>query len=125
MGKIFKDLDPDTMVRSPGITYQELLDTDSHDVPDVLRIQSPKDLGHSEFSVDRYISKDWHDKEVERMWKKIWQFVCREEDITEPGDHYRYDIAGISFHDDLNITGSITASGDISASGYISASYYD
>tara|TARA_B100001105_G_scaffold25339_1_gene17792 strand:- start:1221 stop:2576 length:1356 start_codon:yes stop_codon:yes gene_type:complete len=97
MAEIFKDLDPDTMVRSPGITYQELLNTDSHAVPDVLRLQSPKDLGYSEFSVDRYISKDWHDKEVERMWKKIWQFVCREEDIPEPGDHYRYDIAGISF----------------------------
>ena len=38
MAEIFKDLDPDTMVRSPGITYQELLNTDSHAVPDLQKI---------------------------------------------------------------------------------------
>ena len=31
------------------------------------------------------------------LWKKVWQFACREEDIPDPGDHYRYDIAGMSF----------------------------
>ena len=40
-----EDLDPDTMPRSPGVTYQQLLDQDSHEVPEVLRLQSPKDLG--------------------------------------------------------------------------------
>jgi hypothetical protein len=28
--------------RSPGITYQQLLDTDTHDVPAVLRIEHPR-----------------------------------------------------------------------------------
>jgi hypothetical protein len=28
--------------RSPGITYQELLDADTHPVPDVLRLEAPK-----------------------------------------------------------------------------------
>ena len=37
MAEAFKDLDPQTMPRSPGITYQQLLDQDSHDVPEVLR----------------------------------------------------------------------------------------
>ena len=41
MAEAIKDLDPDNMVRSPGITYQELLDTDTHEVPSVLREQSP------------------------------------------------------------------------------------
>ena len=45
MAEMFKDLDPETMTRSPGITYQELLDQDSHEVPEVLRLQSPKDVG--------------------------------------------------------------------------------
>jgi nitrite reductase/ring-hydroxylating ferredoxin subunit len=94
---MYKDLDPVTMPRSPGVTYQELLDADSHEVPEVLRLESPKDMGKHDFSVERYTSKDWHDKEVERLWKKVWQFVCREEDIPEPGDHIRYDIAGMSF----------------------------
>jgi len=97
MAEAFKDLDPDTMVRSPGITYQELLDQDTHKVPAVLRLQSPKDFGDADISVKRYISREWFDLEVERLWRRVWQFACREEDIPEPGDHYRYDIAGLSF----------------------------
>ena len=97
MAEAYKDLDPDTMMRSPGITYQQLLDQDTHQVPDVLRLQSPKDLGDADIPVERYISKDWFDLEVERLWRRVWQFACREEDIPEPGDHYRYDIVGLSF----------------------------
>ena len=97
MAEAYKDLDPETMPRSPGLTYQDLLDLDTHPVPDVLRTQSPKDMGLNEFSVKRYTTKDYHDKEVEHLWKKVWQMVCREEDIPEVGDHHRYDIAGMSF----------------------------
>jgi nitrite reductase/ring-hydroxylating ferredoxin subunit len=97
MSEAYKPLDPETMPRSPGITYQQLLDQDSRPVPDVLRLQSPKDMGLQRYSVKRYTSAAWHELEVERLWKKVWQFTCREEDIPEPGDHYRYDIAGMSF----------------------------
>ena len=97
MSEAYKPLDPETMPRSPGITYQELLDQDSRPVPDVLRLQSPKDMGLQRYSVKRYTSAAWHELEVERLWKKVWQFTCREEDIPGPGDHYRYDIAGMSF----------------------------
>lgn len=97
MSQAFKPLDPETMPRSPGITYQQLLDEDSRVVPDVLRLQSPKDMGLQRYSVKRYTSAAWHELEVERLWKKVWQFTCREEDSPEPGDHYRYDIAGMSF----------------------------
>ena len=97
MSEAYKPLDPETMPRSPGITYQQLLDQDSRSVPDVLRLQSPKDMGLQRYSVKRYTSAAWHELEVERLWKKVWQFTCREEDIPEPGDHYRYDIAGMSF----------------------------
>ena len=97
MSEAYKPLDPETMPRSPGITYQQLLDEDSRPVPDVLRLQSPKDMGLQRYSVKRYTSAAWHEREVEKLWKKVWQFACREEDIPEPGDHYRYDIAGMSF----------------------------
>ena len=97
MSEAYKPLDPETMPRSPGITYQQLLDQDSRPVPDVLRLQSPKGMGLQRYSVKRYTSAAWHELEVERLWKKVWQFTCREEDIPEPGDHYRYDIAGMSF----------------------------
>jgi nitrite reductase/ring-hydroxylating ferredoxin subunit len=97
------------MTRSPGLTYQQLLDEDTFDVPEVLRLQSPKDLGDADVSVERYTSKAWHDLEVERLWRRVWQFACREEDIPEPGDHYRYDIAGLSFLVVRTETGAIKA----------------
>ncbi len=97
MAEAYKDLDPETMPRSPGLTYQDLLDLDSHEVPEVLRLQSPKDMGTNEFPVTRYTTKEYHDKEVEHLWMKVWQMACREEEIPHPGDHVRYDIAGRSF----------------------------
>ena len=45
MADVIADLDPENMPRSPGLTYQDLLDQDSRPVPDILRLQSPKDLG--------------------------------------------------------------------------------
>ncbi|MDE0062019.1 MAG: aromatic ring-hydroxylating dioxygenase subunit alpha [Gammaproteobacteria bacterium] len=91
------NLDPDTMTRSPGLTYQDLLDQDTREVPEVLRVQSPRFLGDADVPAARYTSAAWHDLEVERLWKRVWQMACREEDIPEPGDHIRYDIVGMSF----------------------------
>ncbi|MGK0227222.1 MAG: hypothetical protein ACI8XD_002047, partial [Thermoproteota archaeon] len=44
--------------RSPGISYQELLDTDTHPVPDVLRIDTPRFEGSHDFSKDRYTTRE-------------------------------------------------------------------
>jgi phenylpropionate dioxygenase-like ring-hydroxylating dioxygenase large terminal subunit len=85
------------VARSPGVTYQQLLDTDTHAVPVVLRQESPKYLGSEDLPIDRYISRDWHDKEVDRLWRRVWQFACREEDIPNPGDYYVYEITRWSF----------------------------
>jgi phenylpropionate dioxygenase-like ring-hydroxylating dioxygenase large terminal subunit len=83
--------------RSPGITYQELLDTDSRPVPAVLRLESPRITEAWEIPVERYTSRAWHELEVERLWRRVWQFACREEEIPEVGDHYVYDIASLSY----------------------------
>lgn len=83
--------------RSDGITYQHLLDTDPYPVPDVLRLESPKYLGSDDFPATRYTSREWHEREVERLWKRVWQFACREEQIPHVGSHVVYDIAGMSF----------------------------
>src|SRR5829696_2926474 len=83
--------------RSPGITYQELLDEDTHPVPDVLRQQSPRFFGLEDVPRERYTSREWHRLEVERLWRRVWQFVCREEHLPSPGDHIVYEIAELSF----------------------------
>ncbi len=97
------------LARSPGISYQQLLDTDSKKVPDVLRIEAPKYFGSSDVSKDRYISRAFHDLEVERLWKRVWQFACREEHIANPGDYVVYEIAGLSFIVIRTTDGSIKA----------------
>ena len=83
--------------RSPGISYQQLLDTDTHPVPDVLRLESPQYLGSADVDIARYISRAWHEREVERLWRRVWQFACRESDIPEVGDHVLYEIANDSY----------------------------
>lgn len=83
--------------RSPGISYQQLLDTDTHDVPVVLRLESPKYLGSADVSIDRYISREWHELEKSKLWSRVWQYVCREEEIPVVGDHQVYNIAGASY----------------------------
>ena len=85
------------LARSPGISYQELLDSDTHPVPAVLRMTSPQFLGSEDIPIERYTSRAWHEREVQRLWKRVWQFACREEDIPEPGDYHVYDIATMSF----------------------------
>jgi nitrite reductase/ring-hydroxylating ferredoxin subunit len=84
--------------RSPGVTYQELLDSDSRpeNVPVVLRWESNEFLGTADIPRNRYVSRAFHELEKERLWKKVWQVACREEDIPEIGDSLVYDICDLS-----------------------------
>jgi phenylpropionate dioxygenase-like ring-hydroxylating dioxygenase large terminal subunit len=79
--------------RSSGISYQDLLDTDTRPVPEVLRLQSARDIPVVRVPIERYVSQAFHDLEVDKVWMKAWQFACREEELPEPGDHVVYEIA--------------------------------
>ena len=83
--------------RSPGLSYQQLLDQDTHEVPVVLRLESPRFLGNEDIPTSRYTSREWHEIEVEKLWSRVWQYVCREEEIPEVGDYHVYDIARFSY----------------------------
>ena len=83
--------------RSAGVNYQELLDADSHPVRDILRVESPMAPGPTRVPVERYFSKEFHDLEVEKVWKRVWQMACHEDDIPDVGDYHVYDIAELSF----------------------------
>ncbi len=82
--------------RSPGVSYQELLDTDTKPVPEVLRLESAPFLGTDDIPVERYISREFHELEKVHLWSKVWQVACREEDIPAVGDTEVYDICDIS-----------------------------
>ena len=78
---------------SPATSVQEFLDHDARPVPPVLRYSINEDLGSEPLDVERFISRDFHDREVEKVWRKVWQFVCRVDEIPDAGDHIMYDIA--------------------------------
>ena len=83
--------------RCPGPSAQDIIAADGQDVPAVLREQSYRFLGDADIPTERYTSRAFHDLEVARMWSKVWQFACREEEIAEPGDYMEYGIADFSF----------------------------
>jgi phenylpropionate dioxygenase-like ring-hydroxylating dioxygenase large terminal subunit len=82
--------------RSQMQTVQELLQTDSRAVPPVLLEQSMLNLGTADVPREVFFDKYYHDLEVEQLWKKVWQWACREEEIPEVGDYVVYDIADLS-----------------------------
>jgi phenylpropionate dioxygenase-like ring-hydroxylating dioxygenase large terminal subunit len=83
--------------RSRGISYQALLDSDTREVPKVLRLEAPIAPGPQRVSAARYTSRAFHELEREKLWKRAWQMACREEELPEVGDHVVYDVAGLSF----------------------------
>jgi len=76
--------------------YLDLLDNDSREVPKVYRWTNPLQGVALTVPVERYTSQAFHDLEVERVWKHVWQMACRVEDILEPGEYVKYDIAEVS-----------------------------
>ncbi len=99
MSEILKDknnLEPGA-ARTPDTSYTDYLDQDSKDVPKFLYEESAPYLGSEDIPIDRYISKEFFDKEAESMWTRVWQFACRVEDIPEVGDSLVYDILDYSF----------------------------
>ncbi len=82
----------------PGPSVQEVLAKDVNAAPAIMREESPAE-GQSlaDVSIDRYFSKAWHDREVEKIWRKTWQLACRLEEIPNIGDHVIYEIV----HDSL------------------------
>jgi nitrite reductase/ring-hydroxylating ferredoxin subunit len=41
---------------------------------------------------ERYISREFLDLEMRRLWSRVWQVACREEELTDPGAFVEYTI---------------------------------
>jgi phenylpropionate dioxygenase-like ring-hydroxylating dioxygenase large terminal subunit len=79
-----------------GPTYQEAIANDRIAPPEDLRQAFPLILDNP-VGRERYVSHAFHRREVEGLWRHVWQFACREEEIPEPGDTVVYEVAGASF----------------------------
>ncbi len=98
-----------------GKDVQEILDADRVPPPEILKLQSPKDMGREDISLDRYYSREWHEKEIQNVWQKTWQMACRVEDIPNVGDIEVYEIV----HDSVLVVRSGPEESDIK--GYINS----
>ncbi|RLU03760.1 MAG: aromatic ring-hydroxylating dioxygenase subunit alpha [Ketobacter sp.] len=76
---------------------QEIIARDKVEAPGWVRSENYKFLGDEDISIDRYIDPAYAKKELQTLWKKTWQFACREEHIPEVGDYYVYDLEHYSF----------------------------
>ncbi len=82
--------------RGAGPSLHELLLRDQIRPPDVLLEESPVFLGDEDISFERYTSKSFVELEMDRMWSRVWQWACREEQVPEVGDYLVYDLADMS-----------------------------
>ncbi len=78
--------------RCDAISVQELLDAETVTVPAYLREQHNPVLGEEPLDIGRYTSRTFFEQEKLKVWPRVWQFVCREEELANPGDHVLYDI---------------------------------
>jgi len=90
---------PEGMRSASHIPLEFFVDNDRKPdkVPPVFKKSSPVPGGPEKVPVARYHDKRFHDLEVEHIWKKDWQLVCREDDIPEAGDYHLYEIAHLQF----------------------------
>jgi len=82
--------------RHPAQSFQDLLDLEVVPVPDALRESTETYLGSADIPVDRYISRAFFEREVEKVWRRTWQVACRESRLRNPGDYFVYDIVNDS-----------------------------
>ncbi|MEQ8485513.1 MAG: aromatic ring-hydroxylating dioxygenase subunit alpha [Pseudomonadales bacterium] len=83
---------PPGAARSPGPSPKDILDADGDSPPQALRRQSYEFQGDAPLPFERYTSQAFFEREHERLWSRVWQWACREEHVSKPGDYYVYDI---------------------------------
>ena len=69
--------------RDPAESFQDLLDLERVDVPDALRDSTETYLGSEDLPIERYISPEYFQKEVDKVWRKIGTY---REAMTDSGE---------------------------------------
>ncbi len=76
---------------------QDLLKADTREVPAGLLATGTYPSADKTIALNRYCSPEFAQLEKEKLWKKVWQFACREEDIPNVGDRIPYTVGDLSF----------------------------
>ncbi|MBV9841537.1 MAG: aromatic ring-hydroxylating dioxygenase subunit alpha [Sphingomonadaceae bacterium] len=75
----------------PTVSYREVLERDARGYPELMREQT-LDMGLEPIPASRYTSPEFFKREVEKVWFKTWQYVCREEHVPNVGDTHVYEL---------------------------------
>ena len=89
--------------------YQEVIADDVMPPPESCLEYTEADVSVSSVPRTEYTSPEFARRELEKMWPRVWQFACREEQIPEPGDLVVYNSPGASFIVVRTETGDIRA----------------
>ena len=87
---------PPGEARCPGPSPQDILDRDGDAPPAALRAERYEFLGDEDVPFERYTSQAFFDREVERLWSRVWQWACREEHVPGIGDYATYEVGPYS-----------------------------
>ncbi len=84
-------------------SFIEVLDMEKRPVSEHIRAFATKEGGeYSKVQGPVEVPTRWYTdpgvyaEEVEKIWKKKWQLACRVENLSEVGDTFVYDVAGLS-----------------------------
>lgn len=80
----------------PGASVQDAYRSDGCPIPEALATEAIRSFGDEDIDFSRYTSTEFYDREIERMWTRTWQWACREEHLSEPGDYTVYDVGPYS-----------------------------
>jgi phenylpropionate dioxygenase-like ring-hydroxylating dioxygenase large terminal subunit len=86
-----RDLAPGE-ARCPGPGVQDFYALDHNPPPPGLMAEHYVYAGSEPLAPERYTSLEFHEREIEKVWRKVWQVACREEDVARVGDTSVYDI---------------------------------
>ncbi len=76
---------------------EALLKADTRDIGPGLRARGNHLPAAKKIPLSRYFSAEYAALEKERLWKRVWQFACRQEDIPAVGDRAPYTVGDLSF----------------------------
>jgi phenylpropionate dioxygenase-like ring-hydroxylating dioxygenase large terminal subunit len=82
--------------RHPSESYEDILERDTRPIPDFLREKNVPEIGTDPVLASRYYDPVFFHKEMDRVWSRVWQMACREEEIPKVGDYQIYEIVGKS-----------------------------
>ncbi len=79
--------------RAPGQSVQDVLAADRVAPPEVLRTEYPPPAtSTADIGVDRYFTQEWHDREMDAVWRRVWQMACHVDEVASVGQHVVYEI---------------------------------